>query len=156
MIPHQNPRNTGRTQPSPLQLTSSDSFLTNRSTPPTLPSPSAADPKNAAFRANIRPEFSQGSTSPQQAPREAVRTDAPRSISEQYNQARQQISTFEPLKGYATEKQRRDFAWEVRNNPLGARDAAQNFQRTYQRSPAPQAPPTRRPNFNGPGPRFGA
>jgi hypothetical protein len=78
-------------------------------------------------------------------------------VSEQYNLARQQLTNFAPQQGFATEKQRRDFAWEVRSDPLAARDKAQEFQRIYQRNPAPQTtPPARRTNFNGPRPRFGA
>jgi len=154
MIPHQNPRNIGRVQPSPLHSSQNNSFLTNRSTPPSLPTPAAADPNNAAFRANVQPDFVQHGSPSRQAPAQPVQSTAPRSISEQYDQARQQLTTFEPLSGYATEKQRRDFAWEARNNPLGVRDAAEQFQRMYQRNPTPQTTPTRRANFNGPRPRF--
>ena len=157
MIPHQNPRNIGRTQPSALRLSGNSSFLTSRNNPPTLPTPGAANPNNAAFRANVRPEFVQQSTRTSQTPLEPKKTETPRTISEQYEQARQQLTSFEPLKGYATEKQRRDFAWEVRSNPMGARDAAQDFQRIYQRGAAPsQSQTQRRPNFNGPRPRFSA
>lgn len=157
MMPHQNPRNAGRSQPSALRFSGANSFLTNRSTPPTLPGPASPDPKNDAFRADVRPDFMHHGDQARQAPIEPARADTPRTISEQYNQARQQLTAFEPLKGYATEKQRRDFAWEVRSNPMGARDAAQDFQRTYNRGPAAaQTPPSRPTNFNGPRPRFSA
>lgn len=156
MIPHQNPRNTGRTQPSAMQFAQSNSFLTSRSVPPSAPSPAAPDPRNAAFRADIRPDFIQ-SASPRSGPAPTPQPTAPRSISEQYALARQQLTNPAPVQGFATEKQRRDYAWEVRNNPLGARDAAQDFQRIYQRQPSPQATPPNRPtNFNGPRPRFSA
>lgn len=158
MIPHQNPGNTSRAQPSALHFSQASGFLTQRSTPPTTPALAAPSPQNDAFRADYKPSFA-----PQQAPtaRQPVepvstRSTAPQTVSEQYNLARQQLTNFAPQEGFATEKQRRDFAWEVRSDPMGARDKAQEFQRIYQRNPAPQATPTRRANFNGPRPRFSA
>jgi len=157
MIPHQNPRNTSRTQPSALHFSQGSDFLTQRSAPPTTPAPAAPSPQNDAFRADYKPSFSPQTAS---APRQQsvqpapTRSAAPQTVSEQYNLARQQLTNFAPQEGFATEKQRRDFAWEVRSDPLGARDKAQEFQRMYQRQPSPQSTPTRRANFNGPRPRF--
>jgi len=160
MIPHPNPRNTGRTQPSANQFSQGGSFLTQRSTPPTAPTPAAPSPQNDAFRADYKPQFTPQSpvspTTRQPVQPTPTRSVAPQTVSEQYNLARQQLTSFAPQAGFATEKQRRDFAWEVRSDPLAARDKAQEFQRIYQRNPAPQATPTRRPNFNGPRPRFSA
>lgn len=152
------PRNTtGHSQSPTLATIQQSSFLTHRSTPPTTPSPVGPNPRNNAFRANVQPDFIRRQTGRQTAPLAQPRNSAPASISDQYNLARQQLTNFAPQQGFATEKQRRDFAWEVRNNPLGARDAAQDFQRMYQRSPSPSSTsPTRPTNFSGPRPRFTA
>jgi hypothetical protein len=56
-----------------------------------------------------------------------------------------------------TEKQRREAAWQKREDPIGTRDKLLQNQRIYG-IPSPQAPPAmqpaRRANFNGPRGRF--
>lgn len=157
MIPHQNPRNFGRTQPSAMQFSQAGSFLSNRKSPASRPDPAAANPANSAFRANVRPDFAQQSTSAAQtAP---TGPEKPHTISDQYNLAREQLKSPVPLAGNATEKQRRDYAWEVRSDPMKAAETIRQYERMYGPSVAQSQPqratPVRHTNFNGPRRTFG-
>lgn len=147
-------RNTNRPQPSAAQFSSPGSFLSQRSSPPSAPAPAAPNPQNDTYRADYKPDFLQPPTQ-QPTVTPSAGANRPQSITEQYDLARQQLTTPAPVEGFATEKQRRDYAWQVRNDPLAARDTALEYQRTYQRSPTPSASPPAHPtNFSGPRQRF--
>ncbi len=150
-------RNTGRPKPTATQFPGAGSFISRHSGSLAAPNPAVPEPRNDAYRADYKPDFLPTTSSEQRGvtPQAKANPGRPRSISEQYDLARQQLTNPAPVEGFATEKQRRDYAWEVRDNPLGARDKAQDFQRIYQRGPSPQsAPPVRPTNFNGPRQRF--
>lgn len=147
-------RNIGRPQPSAAQLSSPGSFLSQHRSAPSAPAMAAPSPQNDTYRADYKPDFLQPATkqSVTTSPADASR---PQSITEQYNLAKQQLTNPAPIEGFATEKQRRDYAWQVRNDPLTARNTALEYQRVYQRGPAlPVSPPTRPTNFSGPRQRF--
>lgn len=147
-------RNISRSQPSAAQLSGAGSFLSSRSSSPHIPTPADPAPQNDAYRANYKPDFLQKPSSPSLTSQPTEPTK-PVSITAQYDLARQQLTSAAPIQGNATEKQRRDYAWQLRNDPLKAREIAEDYQRIYQRGPAPSStPPTRPTNFNGPRGRF--
>ena len=147
-------RNIGRPQPSAAQFSSPGSFLSQRSSAPSVPGPAAPNPQNDTYRADYKPDFLQPATQQSVATSPSA-SSRPQSITEQYDLARQQLTSPAPVEGFTTEKQRRDYAWQVRDDPLSARDTALEYQRIYQRGPTPPAsPPTRPANFSGPRQRF--
>lgn len=139
-----------------MQFSQTGSFLSSRKSPAARPEPAAANPANSAFRADVRPEFAQQQNHSSQPEQPALQKQ--RSISDQYNLAREQLKSPVPLAGNATEKQRRDYAWEVRSDPMKAAETIKQYERMYG-PPAGQQPPrstpVRRTNFNGPRRTFG-
>ncbi len=140
-----------------MSLGQSGSFLSNRKAPASRPDLAAANPANSAFRANVRPDFAQHSAATTQPA--SAGPEKPHTISDQYNLAREQLKSPVPLAGNATEKQRRDYAWEVRTDPMKAAETIRQYERMYGPSvtqPQQQRPtPVRRTNFNGPRRTFG-
>lgn len=84
------------------------------------------------------------------------------SVGNYYKLAAEQTRTAGLVEGYATEKQRRDYAWKRRANPLDFQRREQSEQQALDRFRLPSQrgvqgpqPPTSRPNYQGPSRRFG-
>lgn len=118
----------------------------------------------SSLGASLTPDFMKQNPSAKKYADELAKIDQQRaekaasgSITRLYDNARKQLTAPTPVSSYATEKQRREHAWDRRIDPLGVRDAQRNFNATFNRAPTPRTSSTSRPtNFQGPRSSFGA